>query len=359
MASLRTRICDELGVDYPIFGFSHSEDVVIAVCRAGGVGVYGGTRNTPEEIEASLTRIASEVDGRPFGIDLVLPAGMPERNNREEIEALLPEEHLAFVDGLWERYDVPRDGLPGARSRFVRSEESARRQVDVVLNSEASIFAIGVGSPVDVVDEAKARGKTLVSLVGQPRHAERALAAGADILVAQGYDAGAHTGPIGTFSLVPQIAAMTDRPVLAAGGVATGRHLAAALALGAVGVWIGTAWLLTEEAGLDPTAAAQLAGAGSADTVITRSDSGKTLRVVRSAWTDEWEAEDAPTPLQMPLQDILVGDILGSINRHEVAELVHHPAGQGVAWFNQRRRVADVFAGLVEEAERTLDGLPA
>ena len=287
-----------------------------------------------------------------------IPAGMPERNNREEIERLLPDEHRAFVEGLWDKYDVPRDGLPGGCSRFVRSEESARRQVEVVLESDVSIFALGVGSPMDVITAAKERGKTLVSLVGQPRHAERALAAGTDILVAQGHDAGAHTGPIGTFSLVPQIAAMADVPVLAAGGVATGRHIAAALALGAVGVWIGTAWLLTEEAHLEEQAQRQLEGARSADTVITRSDSGKTLRVVRSAWTDEWEDEDAPVPLQMPLQDILVGDILGSIQRNEVEELVHHPAGQGIAWFNQLSTVDGVMSGLVDEASEVLEGLP-
>ena len=284
---------------------------------------------------------------------------MPERNNREEIERLLPDEHREFVDGLWDKYDVPRDGLPGGGgSRFVRSEESARRQVEVVLESDVSVFALGVGSPMDVITAAKDRGKTLISLVGQPRHAERALAAGTDILVAQGHDAGAHTGPIGTFSLVPQIAAMADVPVLAAGGVATGRHIAAALALGAVGVWIGTAWLLTEEAHLEEQAVRQLEGARSADTVITRSDSGKTLRVVRSAWTDEWEDEDAPVPLQMPLQDILVGDLLGSIQRNKVEELAHHPAGQGIAWFNQLSTVDDVMSGLVDEASEVLEGLP-
>ena len=151
---------------------------------------------------------------------------------------------------------------------------------------------------------------------------------------------------------------MSDVPVLAAGGVATGRHIAAALALGAVGVWVGTAWLLTEEAHLDEVASRQLEAARSADTVITRSDSGKTLRVVRSAWTDEWEAENAPVPLQMPLQDILVGDILGSISRNQVEELVHHPAGQGIAWFNERTTVADVMSRFVDEAGEALAGLP-
>ena len=355
---LHTSICDRFGVDLPIFGFTHSQDAVVAVCQAGGIGIWGATRSTPDEIEEGLANIASRVGGRPFGVDLVLPQGMPARNNREEIEALLPDEHRAFVDHLWEKYDVPNDGQAGGRSRFVRSEETAQRQVDVVLASEADIFAMGVGSPPEFIREAKVRGKTLVSLVGQPRHAERAIEAGADLLVAQGYDAGAHTGTIGTFSLVPQIVAMAgDIPVVAAGGVATGQHIAASLALGAAGVWIGTAWLLTKEADIDEAARKQLLAARSVDTVITRSDSGKTLRVVRSAWTDEWEAADAPTPLQMPLQDILIGDLLGAVTRHQVEELIHHPAGQGIAWFNEVTTVAEVMEKLVAEASEAIAGL--
>jgi NAD(P)H-dependent flavin oxidoreductase YrpB (nitropropane dioxygenase family) len=356
---LHTTICDRFGVELPIFGFTHSQNAVVAVCKAGGIGIWGATRNTPPEIEEGLAYIAERVDGRPFGVDLVLPQGMPARNNREEIEKLLPDEHRAFVDHLWEKYDVPNDGQAGGRSRFVRSEETAQRQVDVVLASDANIFAMGVGSPPEFITEAKKRGKTLVSLVGQPKHAARAIEAGAEILVAQGYDAGAHTGNIGTFSLVPQIVAIAgDIPVVAAGGVATGQHIAASLALGAVGVWMGTAWLLTKESDIDGVARKQLAAAQSSDTVITRSDSGKTLRVVRSKWTDEWEAKDAPEPLKMPLQDILIGDLLGAVGRHQVEELVHHPAGQGIAWFNEELSVAEVMEKLVGDASAAIDALP-
>lgn len=354
-SALHTPICDEYGITVPIFGFAHSVDVVVEVCLAGGLGVFGGTRNTPDEIAAALKEIRSRVGSRPFGIDLVIPQGMPERNNREDIEAQLPDEHRAFVDHLWGKYQVPRDGLPGSRSRFVRSEESAQRQVEVVLNSDVDVFAIGVGSPPAVIAEAKSRGKRMVSLVGAPKHAQRAKAAGADVLVAQGYDAGAHTGDIGTFSLVPQVVAVSEgRPVLAAGGVATGRHIAASLALGAQGVWMGTAWLLTKESTVDPVARRQLMRAQGSDTVRTRSDSGKTLRVVRSSWVDEWEAESAPTPLEMPFQDILVGDLLGAIQRHGVEELVHHPAGQGIGWHTEEKSVAQVMRELTDEATTTL-----
>jgi NAD(P)H-dependent flavin oxidoreductase YrpB (nitropropane dioxygenase family) len=355
---IHTRVCDLLGVEHPIFAFSHSVDVVVAVCRAGGVGVYGGTRHLPEEIESSLAAIRQRVGTRPFGVDLVLPKGMPERNNREDIEAQIPEEHRAFVDHLFDKYNVPRDGQPGPRSRFVRSDEMAARQADVVLHSDVDIFAMGIGSPPEFIKAAKESGKLVLSLVGSPKHAKRAIDLGADILVAQGHDSGAHTGPIGTYSLVPQVVRMAgDIPVLAAGGVATGEHIVAALAMGAVGVWVGTAWLVTKESETSPVVMKKLLAAGSEDTVITRAQSGKTNRQLRTAWTEEWEAAGAPIPLKMPYQDILVGDLLGAIQRHEVEPLIGSGVGQGIAWFTKETTVADVMATFVAEARAAMEAL--
>ena len=194
-----------------------------------------------------------------------------------------------------------------------------------------------------------------MALVGTPHHAREALRVGVDLLVAQGYDAGAHTGQIGTFSLVPQIVDIAgDVPVLAAGGVATGRHIAAALALGAAGVWLGTAWLLTAEHAIAPSILSKLIAAGSADAVISRADSGKTLRQVRSAWSDAWAAPDAPKPLAMPYQDILVGDLLGAIDEHDIEALTHIPCGQSIAYFDRLTTVCAVMAELVAGAEAQL-----
>jgi len=355
---LHTPLCDELGAAHAIFGFTHSLDAAIAITKNGGIGIWGATRSTPEEIEVGLTRMDAELGDLPYGIDLVIPPGMPERDNRDEIEAAIPDEHRAFVAELRERFDVPDDGEPGLRSRFVRSEDVARKQVDVAMDSNLKVLALGIGSPEWVIGPAKQRGMKMISLVGQPKHAEKALRAGADMLVAQGYDAGAHTGTVGTFSLVPRIVDMAGgAPVIAAGGVATGRHIAASLAMGAQGVWLGTAWLLCEEEHTHPEIAAKLMAAESADTVISRADSGKTLRQIRTAWSDAWAADDAPAPLKMPYQDILVGDVLGQIERHEVAPLMHTPAGQSIAYFDAPTTVAEVMAGLVEETGATLDRL--
>ncbi len=356
---LHNQLCADLGAEVPIFGFTHSLDAAIAISRNGGIGIWGATRSTPDEIADGVTRMDAELGDLPYGLDLVIPPGMPEKDNRAEIEAAIPAGHRDFVASLRDKYGVPDDGVAGMRSRFVRSEDSAREQVAVVLDSKLKVLALGIGSPEWVIGPAKDRGMKLVSLVGQPRHAERALRAGADILVAQGHDAGAHTGPVGTFSLVPQIVDMAgDVPVVAAGGVATGRHLAAAMAMGAAGVWLGSAWLVCDEEHVEPEVLSKLLAAGSADTLICRADSGKTLRQIRTSWTDEWEADDAPEPLKMPYQDILVGDILGQIARHKVVPLMHSPAGQSIGYFNERTTVADVMTALVEDATAALDALP-
>jgi NAD(P)H-dependent flavin oxidoreductase YrpB (nitropropane dioxygenase family) len=359
MPTLQTPLSRRIGIAHPVFGFTHKAEVVAAICHAGGFGVLGATRHTPEEIERDLAWIRQAVGARPFGVNLVLPDGMPEDNDRASIEAQLPQAHRDFVRGIAEKYAVPKGSKPGERSKFVRSNEVAAQQLAVVLRSDVNLLACGIGSPIEVIEQAKAGGKLVLALVGSPKHARRALAKPIDILVAQGYDAGAHTGTIGTFSLVPQIVDMAGGvPVLAAGGVATGRHIHAALAMGAQGVWMGTAWLTSSEYDMPQLLRDKLLAAGSDDTVISRADSGKTLRQIRTAWSEEWATPGAPAPLKMPLQDILVGDLLGAIDEHQVAPLVHSPAGQSIAYFNQVRSVQDIMDGLIAEALAGLRKLP-
>jgi NAD(P)H-dependent flavin oxidoreductase YrpB (nitropropane dioxygenase family) len=361
MTRLTTPLCQRLGIEVPIFGFAHDIATVAAITNAGGLGVYGATRRFPHEISDELAQIRRVVGDRPFGVDLVLPEGMPEHNSRADIERHIPDEHRAFVQGIIDRYQVPPPSGPGMRTRFIRSTEIEDEQLEAVMASDVDLFACGIGAPRPAVDRARELGKVTAALIGSPRHVRRALASGVDLIVAQGYDAGAHTGPIGTFTLVPQIVdAAGEVPVLAAGGVATGRHLAAALAMGAQGVWCGTMWLTTTEhtAHLHPHLVDKLLAATSADTVVTRSESGKTFRQIRSAWSDEWEAEGAPEPLKMPYQDVLVGDLLGAIDEHGVEPLLHSGAGQGIGYATGVRPVAEVVSTLVAEAETALGQLP-
>lgn len=348
---IQTELGRRMGLKHPIFGFAHSIDVICALAEAGCMGIWGATRETPDEIEAGLAEIRRRIGDLPFGIDLVLPKGMPKTANKAAIEAELPEEHTAFVRDIYAKYNVPKPTKPGMRSRFLRSDEVSEAQIAAVLASDVNVFACGIGAPAEAVAHAKSDGKTTIALVGSPRHAEAAIRNGAEVIVAQGYDAGAHTGQIGTFSLVPQVVdACGDVPVLAAGGVATGRHIAASFALGAQGVWLGTSWLTTHEHALHELIVKKLLAAGSEDTVISRANSGKTLRQIRSAWSEEWASPNAPAALKMPYQDILVGDLLGAIHEHEVEALMHHPAGQSIAYSTERKTVAQVVDDLVAEA---------
>ncbi|MFO0235888.1 MAG: NAD(P)H-dependent flavin oxidoreductase [Burkholderiales bacterium] len=355
---LETPVCAMFGLAHPVFAFSHSVPVAAAVSRCGGLGTYGATRRTPQEIRDELAQLRELAGDAPIGVNLVLPPGMPEDDDPGAIERELPERHKAFVRGLYDKYRVPPPKRRGMRTRFLRSNEVARAQMDAVVESDVELVACGIGAPADFVERCKRRGKRIVALCGSPKHARRALDAGADLLVAQGHDSAAHTGPIGTFSLVPQVVEVAGRvPVLAAGGVMNGRHVAAGLALGAQGAWTGSLWLASEEYAIHPILLRKLIAAGSDDTVVTRSESGKTFRQLRSAWSDEWAAPEAPRPLAMPYQDVLVGDLLGAIDDHEIEPLMHYAVGQGVAWIRERRTVAELYAALVEETWAALDAL--
>lgn len=357
-APLETPVCAMFGLAHPLFAFSHSVPVAAAVSRCGGLGTYGATRRTPQEIRDELAQLRALAGDAPIGVNLVLPPGMPEDDDPGAIERELPERHKAFVRGLYDKYSVPPPKRRGMRTRFLRSNEVARAQMDAVVESDVELVACGIGAPADFVERCKRRDKRIVALCGSPKHARRAIDAGADLLVAQGHDSAAHTGPIGTFSLVPQVVEVAGGvPVLAAGGVMTGRHVAAGLALGAQGAWTGSLWLASEEYAIHPILLRKLIAAGSDDTVVTRSESGKTFRQLRSAWSDEWAAPEAPRPLAMPYQDVLVGDLLGAIDDHEIEPLMHYAVGQGVAWIRERRTVAALYATLVEETRAALDAL--
>lgn len=357
----RTPLCERLGIRYPIFGFSHSVDVCVAIAQAGGFPVLGLAREMPHEVPQVLAEVTRRMGGMPYGIDLMLPSGVPQQASLDELRAGLPPGHVEFVDGLRRRFGVQPPLAPSFFTTQVRSEALFEAQIEAVLASNARGVATAIGLRPELIARARARGKLTFSLVGSVRHARKAMAAGVEVLVAQGYDAGGHTGPVGTLSLLPQILAVAgDRPVLAAGGIATGAQVLGTIAMGAQGAWLGTLWMAARENHTPPALLRRLIDSSSEDTLITRAHSGKPCRVVRSDWIDAWEAQDAPPPLGMPLQQVLTGDVFASIHQRDDPRLVYEAAGQSVFAIERETTVAEQFATLVgemDEAWRRLLGL--
>jgi NAD(P)H-dependent flavin oxidoreductase YrpB (nitropropane dioxygenase family) len=353
-ASLKTPICEQLGIELPIFGFSHSVEVTVALTKAGGFGVYGAARESAEDIARHLAKIRDMVGDLPFGVDVMLPKGMPEKT-LEEIQAELPEQHIEFVEHLREKYDVPPARNQGFFNSMVRTPGFFDDQLQAALESDVNMLAFGVGFTPEAVARAKDRNMLTAALIGHPKHAQSALHADVEVIVAQGAEAGGHTGEISTLTLVPQSVAMAEgRPVLAAGGIGHGSQVAASLAMGAQGVWLGTKWLTTLEHQLEQGKVDKLLAAGSGDTVVTRGSSGKPQRQIRSAWSNEWAAPDAPKPLKMPYQHALVGDLIIAVEENDIEPLLTEPAGQSVAWCENVSTVADVVEELVEQTHEAL-----
>lgn len=355
---LNTALCRKLGVRYPIFGFSHSVDVTVALANAGCFPVYGATRDMPDEIERNLAEIRRRIGAGRFGVDLLLPSSVGTETDRAAVVAELPTEHKRFVEHLRTKYNVPPATQDTFFSSQIRSQQLFAEQIDAVLGSGADAFAAGIGLPPSVIERAAECGKYTISLVGSAKHARAAKAAGVDLIVAQGADAGGHTGPMGTYSLVPEVVdAAGDTPVLAAGGVGTGRHVAAAFALGAQGVWLGTAWLTSKEHAFNEILLRQILAAKGEDTVISRAHSGKSARVIRGGWTQEWSDPAAPTPLPMPFQQVLTGELLAAVEEHGIEALSYTGAGQGVGWFNELATVEAIVERLVAETRSALDDM--
>ncbi|WP_019451604.1 nitronate monooxygenase [Cupriavidus sp. BIS7] len=356
--TLANDLCRRLGIRYPIFGLAHSIEVAAAISNAGGLGVYAAARDGPNELAHKLRDLRALCPGVPVGVDLLLPTSLPGESTPEDIAAAIPEGHRRFIDSLFDRFNVPPATRGNFFSQYVRSQALFEEQVEAVAESDMDVFAAGVGTPADTLARVRLAGKTTMALVGAVKHAQKAIAAGVDVLVAQGYDAGGHTGKVGTFTLVPQIiAASAGRPVLAAGGIGEGSQIAAALAMGAQGAWLGTVWLGSTEHNLPRALTDRLLSAGSEDTVITRAHSGKPCRVVRSAFSDAWEAPGAPAPLDMPYQQALTGRLLAAVEEHEVAPLIYEAAGQSVAWVREVEPVVQIVNRLVRETRQSLENL--
>src|SRR5690242_4662191 len=360
---MRTRVAEALGVEFPICAFSHCRDVVAAVTNAGGFGILGATAHSPQRLQNELTWIEEQTGGKPYGVDLLLPPKYvgAEQGGIDTAQArtLLPDEHRAFVDDLLARYGVTAtaEQTRGSLGALSISPKAYEPLLDVAFSHDIRLIASALGPPpADVVRRAHDQDVLVAALAGTTRHAQRHADAGVDLIVAQGTEAGGHTGEVATMVLVPEVVdAVAPVPVLAAGGIARGRQVAAALALGAEGVWCGSVWLATEEAETPPVVKEKFLAATSSDTVRSRSLTGKPARMLRTPWTDEWARDDTPEPLGMPLQSALVADsqfrIHQAANQPQSAarDLATYFVGQVVGSLERVRPTRAVVLDMVEE----------
>jgi len=347
------------GIDLPIFAFSHCRDVVAAVSRAGGMGVLGALAFSTDQLEIELNWIDEHVDGKPYGVDVVMPASYAGAGNldpahmADQLADMIPEEHKQFITKVLDEYHVPP--LPDDGETVVGllgwTHEGARPQVDIALAHPIKLLVNALGPPPkDIVDLAHSHDVKVAALVGSPQQAERQVNQGVDIIVAQGHEAGGHTGEIASMVLVPQVVdAVSPVPVLAAGGIGNGRQMAAAMALGAEGVWTGSIWLTVAESDMTPIVVDKLLHATSRDTVRSRCMTGKPARQLRTGWTDAWDRPDSHGTLPMPLQYMATAEAQRRIARSQNRDLVGMPVGQIVGAMDAVRPAKDVIFEMVSE----------
>lgn len=369
---MRTKICEMVGCEVPIFAFSHCRDVVVEVTKAGGFGVLGAATFSPEQLQAELRWIDEHVAGRPYGIDVIIPSTYDTEAEREagDLDKLIPAEHRAFMDKLLADEGVP-PLPPEERERVLKeivegrgsmTPEGARRLVRVGLeHPQVKMVVSALGAPHrDVADELKRRGVVLGALCGKASHAVRQLQAGVEVIIAQGTEAGGHTGDISTLVLVPQVVRVAgDAPVLAAGGITRGSQIAAALALGAQGVWCGTIWLGTRESELDPFEKQVLFETKAENAVRRRARTGKTVRMIKSKLSEAWEKPGAPPYLPTPLQGVLYNQAHARVVRAQRKDLYSFPVGQSVGDVNSETTVREVMYRLQVEYVEAMERLTA
>lgn len=373
---MRTAICDELGIEFPIFAFTHCRDVVVAVAKAGGFGVLGAVGFSPEQLEIELNWIDEHIGDHAYGVDIVIPnkyegmdSGMTGEELAEMLRTMVPQEHLDFGRKLLADHGVPVDDGTDADALQLLgwTEATATPQVEVALrHPQMTLIANALGTPpADMIEHIHARGRKVAALCGSAYQARKHADAGVDIVIAQGGEAGGHCGEVGSIVLWPEVVkAVAPVPVLAAGGIGSGQQIAAALALGCQGAWTGSQWLMVEEAENTAVQQQAYAKATSRDTVRSRSFTGKPARMLKNDWTEAWETPGNPEPLGMPLQYMVSGMAVKATHKYpdQTVDVAFNPVGQVVGQLSKVEKTSTVierWVGEYLEATSRLDGLNA
>jgi NAD(P)H-dependent flavin oxidoreductase YrpB (nitropropane dioxygenase family) len=358
---MKSPICEMFEIEFPLVAFSHCRDVVVAVSKAGGMGVLGAVGHTPEMLEQDLKWIDENIDGKPYGVDVLVPnnfEGKGSSMTSEDLRNMIPQEYRDFRADVLKQYDVDGESLRGggdskekeirSDSRFGKNlkEKGAKKLLDVAFSHPIKLIANALGVPPKwMLDMGKEKGVKVAALLGAKEHAIRQVQAGVDILVVSGTEGGGHCGSVSTMVLIPEvkraIKGYRDVPILAAGGIATGEQMAGIMAMGADGAWCASVFLPTTEAETSENIKEKMVNASSSQTVRSKSRTGKHSRQLKSAWTDAWEAKDAPEPLPMPLQTMVGEPALAIISKqatlgHEGAkDLDTYWVGQGIGLVNE------------------------
>lgn len=363
---MKSPICDLLGIEFPLVAFTHCRDVVVEVSKAGGMGVLGAAGYGPKQLEIELTWIDEHIDGKPYGVDLIAPTSMVNKDDSmspEELAAMVPDDLKNFAAGILARHNIDTADVYDDRVRAgsgMLGEKGAANILDVAFAHPIKMIVNALGvPPAYMLELAKQHGVPTGALVGAKHHAVKQAEAGVDILIVSGGEAGGHCGDVSTMVLVPEVseavAAYPDVSILAAGGIVTGRQMAAAMAMGAHGAWTGSVWLTTQEAETSPVIKEKFLAATSNQTVRSKSRTGKYSRQIRSPWTDAWEDGDAPSPLPMPLQSRVSEPALSKVMKlaeggHEGArQLATYWVGQGVGLMNQSLSARQVVYDFMED----------
>ena len=365
---MNSKICELLEIEFPLVAFTHCRDVVVAVSKAGGCGVLGAVGMSPEQLEKELKWIDDHIDGKPYGVDVLIPnkmIGRDEKFDAEKLVAMIPQEYADFRADVLENNDIEASELrtiDTGGSGFAANTQSggAKALLDVAFNHPNKLIANALGVPPDwMLQMGKDNDVKVAALLGTAQHAINQVKAGVDILVVSGTEAGGHCGSVPTMILIPEvheaIQPYGDVPILAAGGIVTGKQMAAAMSMGASGAWCGSVWLTTIESEVDPVIKEKMIAANSSQTVRSRSRTGKHSRQLQSTWTDAWESDKAPEPLPMPLQPMVAEPALQKVNKlaaggHEGAQdLATYWVGQGVGLMNQSISASDVVQDFKED----------
>jgi NAD(P)H-dependent flavin oxidoreductase YrpB (nitropropane dioxygenase family) len=372
---MKSRICEMLGVDFPLVAFSHCRDVVAAVSRAGGFGVLGATAFTPDQLDLELKWIDDHIDGKPYGVDVLIPENLSIKHESgvttHSLTERIPQQHREFVRELLVRHGVelthaPHEGIERPAAGLSLQEAGALKLLEVSFQHPIKLIANALGvPPQSMLALGHRHGVPVAALVGAKEHAVRQAEAGVDIIIAEGWEAGGHCGEVSTLVLVPEVVRaikpIRDIPVLAAGGIMTGRQMAACIALGAAGVWTGSVWLATTESEVSEIFRGKMIAARSRDTVRSKCRTGKYSRQLRSAWTDAWDSPESPQPLPMPFQSIISEPALRAAQRaaqsgnSKARELVTYFVGQGVGLVDSIKSSRVVVQEFMQEFAEALD----